>query len=77
MDSVPNVMPEPVRPRRVEVDDLGAVSAALNLAPPPSGAATMEVELLPGRFATLVEVEGSPVRLSMCAPLTSPPRAGI
>ena len=60
--------PQPVRPRRVEVDDLEAVSASLGLPPPPPGTDTMEVEFLPGRSATLVEVKGSPTSfVYMCA----------
>lgn len=57
---VPDRSPEPVQPERVEVDDLAAVCAAFGLAPPPSGTGTMAVELLPGRVATFVQVEGSP-----------------
>ena len=57
MTAVVDETAQPVRPRRVEVDDLEAVSAALGLPPPSSE--TIEVELLPGRFATFVEVEGA------------------
>jgi len=59
VSAVVDATPQPVMPHQVEVDDLAALSAALGLPPPPSGTRTMEVEILPGRFATLVESDGS------------------
>ena len=52
-------MAEPVSPSIIEVSDLGAASRELGLEPPPEGTTSIELEILPGVFASITEVEGS------------------